>query len=608
MSRKKVLAVAVCVALITASFVGCTAGQTGEDVTEPVTQVVTEVVTDNNGEAVTEANGEVVTEVVTDAKGEMVTEVVSSPVTVEIEDKPTTKVVTQVVTRSNGEKVTNQNGEAVTEVVTKPNGEVVTEVVSTTRQNTEQPTTAPNGSTTTSSGTTQQTTANSSNGNSTTNNSTTAGSTGPSNNTTTSNPVKPTAPPTTEEPIADNSISIVLNKNRGATCKSPNVSIATGEIIIDQPGDYVITQDTSEPWHGQIIIKLKNTEEASFRFENVHISNDTKNIIQILDSSITSSRSFLEAEAMAGTDADDEIATVADNDYAPNVSLSFPTGTSSTLETKANAYTGVIYNESKLTIKGNGSATIRSKVNANNCICSTKSITVKNVALTLETAQNENTESLAKTSGSAKGIFSYSKVTVESGFLNVKSNGDGIRCDRFYMESGTANIKSSACDGIDADDSIIINGGTISATALQKHSFKVRRVNNSESMNVTGQVRAGKGDCFQINGGKVTGEGAKISSLDSQFQSDGKGSAQPAVLGKIIKQNAGTADAMNESKVPAVIKIGNWSSINKCTKFLYSSSQVKKGEDYTATANGNSSNVIWSNGFGVALIKNNTNQ
>lgn len=607
MSRKKVLAVAVCVAVIIASFVGCTAGQTGEEVTEPVTQVVTEVVTDNNGEAVTEENGEAVTEVVTDANGEMVTEVVTTPVSVEIEDKPTTRVVTQAVTKSNGEKVTKQNGEVVTEVVTKPNGEAVTEVVSTTKQNTEQPTTAQNGSTTSSyNDTTQQTTSSSTDSDSHTNtdveNSTQA------NNTTTSNTVKPTVPPTTEEPVADNSISIVLNKNRGATCKSPNVSVATGEVIIDKPGDYVITQDTSEPWHGQIIIKLKNTEEASFRFENVHISNDTKNIIQILDSSITSSRSFLEAEAMAGTEADDEIATVADNDFAPNVSLSFPTGTSSTLETKANAYTGVIYNESKLTIKGNGSATIRSKVNANNCICSTKSITVKNVALSLETAQNENTESLAKTSGSAKGIFSYSKVIFESGFLKIKSNGDGIRCDRFYMESGTANIKSSACDGIDADDSIIINGGTVNATALQKYSFKVRRVNNSESMNPTGQVRAGKGDCFQINAGNVTGESAKITSLDSQFQSDGKGSAQAAVLGKIIKQSAGTDDAANESKVPAIIKIGNWSSINKCTKFLYSSSQVKKGQSYSATANGNSSNVAWSNGFGVALIKNNTNQ
>ena len=37
---------------------------------------------------------------------------------------------------------------------------------------------------------------------------------------------------------------------------------------------------------------------------------------------------------------------------APNVSLTFPTGTSSSFESSANVKTGVIYNESKLEIKG----------------------------------------------------------------------------------------------------------------------------------------------------------------------------------------------------------------------------------------------------------------
>lgn len=486
-------------------------------------------------------------------------------------DAPT-QVVTQVVT--------NEKGEKVTELVTDKNGDTVTEVVSTTE--------------TTSATTTTTTTT------------TEASTTKPKASISDETTAKTTAKTTTK--AADTAIPIVLEKNMKATCKSPNVSIATGEVIIEKPGDYVITQNTSV-WHGQIEVKLKNTEKASIRFENVHISNTTKNIIRIIDSSITTNRNFLEAEADAGTEIDDAIQQVAANDKAPNVSLSFPSGTSSTFETTANAVTGVLYNESKLTLKGNGSAKIISKQNANNCICSTKSITIKNVGLTLETAQNTNTSSLAKTSGSAKGIYSYSKVTMDSGFLTIKSNGDAIRCDRFYMNGGTANLESSACDAVDTDNSIVIGGGTISARAYQKYSFKVRRVNNTENGAAKDKVRAGKADCFRINGGKVTGESKKITSLLAQHQSDSKGSSQANVTAKIIKANAGTADATGESKVPAKITIGSWSSQKECTKFLYSSSSVVKGKAYTVKAgNINSEGVTWSGNSGVALIRNSTNK
>lgn len=493
-----------------------------------------------------------------------------------------TQVVTQVVTDAKGETVTKENGEAVTELVTDANGDTVTEVVSTTTATTTDKT-----------------------------------QTSKPNNTTKSQvTAKPstTKKVTTTEPVVDNAIEIVLEKNMMASSKSPNVSIAQGEVVIDKPGDYVIRQKTgSTAWHGQIIIKLKNTEKASFRFENVHIVNDSKNIIQIIDSSIKGAdRSFLEAEAAADSSLDNAISEVADNEKAPNVSLSFPTGTSSTFITSANSYTGVIYNESKLTIKGNGSAKITSKKNANNCICTTKSLTVKNVALTLETIHNTTSSGVATSTGSAKGIFSFSKVYLESGFLTIKTNGDAIRCNRFYMYDGTANIKSSACDGIDADNSIIISGGDITSVALEKSSFKVRRVNNTEKKIEEGVasndlVRKGREDCFRINGGKVVGESKKITSLDKKYQSDKIDSKQASVLGKIIKLNAGTDTSQDESKVPSIIKIGSWSSKNKCTKFLYSSSSVKSGTKYNASANGNSSKVSWNGKAGVALIKNNTN-
>ena len=111
--------------------------------------------------------------------------------------------------------------------------------------------------------------------------------------------------------------------------------------------------------------------------ENVKISNTSRNIIQIIDTSIVTDRSFLEAEAVVGTTADDDIEEVSDMVSAPDVSLTFPTGTQSTFTTSGNGVTGVVYNESKLTIKGNGKATISATKNANNAICSTKSIKIK---------------------------------------------------------------------------------------------------------------------------------------------------------------------------------------------------------------------------------------
>lgn len=394
---------------------------------------------------------------------------------------------------------------------------------------------------------------------------------------------KTTAKPTqatTEE--SHNYIDIVLEKNRKVSCSSPNVSQTTGEVQINKGGYYRITSGSGVgEWHGQIILRLKNTEECEVRFENVKITNNTKNIIQILDTSIKSSRSFLEAEASADQAADDEIKEVADNNKAPNVSLSFPTGTSSCFETQASSYTGVIYNESKLTIKGNGKASIVSKRNANNCICSTKSITVKNVSLSLETAQNTNPSSLASAQGGAKGIFSYSKVNVESGSLNIRSNGDAIRCDSFYSTGGTTDIKSSACDAIDADDAIVISAGNVTAVATEKSSFKVRRVNNSENPAIPASkgIRKGRGDTFEINGGTVVGESKKISTVQTS-------SKQPSITCRIVKKNAGNSDlAANESKIPQIISIESLkASRNECTKFLYSSSAVKKGTLYTVNA------------------------
>ncbi|MBQ9531165.1 MAG: carbohydrate-binding domain-containing protein [Eubacterium sp.] len=398
---------------------------------------------------------------------------------------------------------------------------------------------------------------------------------------------------------------IVLKKNGKASCSSKNVKTNTNEVIISAAGEYRITSQT-DVWHGGIKVELKNTEEAELRFEDVDISYNRGNIIQLIDKSDTTNRSFIEVEASAGSVADDAIEELADRDSAPNVSLSFPTGTKSTFTNTANVYTGVIYNESKLTIKGNGKAALKADVNANNVISSSKAITIKNVDLSLETAAAGVSSKL----GGAKGIYSYGKVNLESGSLRINSNGDAIRCDEYNQSGGSANIISSACDGIDADDLIIISGGTTKVKALEKTSLKVRRVNNQDRLDsyiASGQkvndeykkfcIRSGKGDGFKINGGKVVCESYKVSTP--------RDSSQKVIICKASKQTKGNDD---ESKKPVRWKIsGLGSSENECIKFFYSSSSVTQKE-YSITVNGSSKETTWkwADGVGVAKVVSST--
>lgn len=390
---------------------------------------------------------------------------------------------------------------------------------------------------------------------------------------------------------------IVLQKNGSATSTSPKVTLSQGQVLIEGGGSYKITSDVSD-WHGQIILKLPNTDVAELRFEDVKISNTTRNIIQIIDTSIVTDRSFLEAEAVVGTTADDDIEEVSDMTSAPDVSITFPTGTQSTFTTSGNGVTGVVYNESKLTIKGNGKATISATKNANNAICSTKSIKIKNVDLTLTTAANDVTKNLSTTSGSAKGIFSYSDVTVESGKLTVKSNGDAIRCDEFGAIGGTTYLVSSACDGVDADDAIIVSDlAKVTSIALQKSAFKVRRVNNQEKINAGDTtIPARKGvrtaeDTFLINGGTVVGESKNITTVQPS-------SLQASITCRAVKATAGSTE---ESKKPIKFAISggiSQSSANACVKFLYSSPSISAGGGY----NVNSQPVVWNGTVGDVRI------
>lgn len=575
------------------------AKEQSEETTQPQTEIVSKVVTDKNGETT------VVTQVVT-------------------KKTDSTKVAysnkAQATSSGNANK-TNAKGKKSANVTTVKNGSTKN---AKTLANGENSATKGNGNETTK-GVTQASNAELSkhsadnktkSANDSSNDKETAKSTAKSSGgnetkkaTATTKPSTTKAPATTE---AKETV-ITLQKNGNASCQSEKVSINSsgyGTVTINSPGDYIIKSDV-DVWHGQIIVKLKNTENADIRLENVNIATQNANAIQIIDTSINSNRSFIEADVSSGTagagDTDntlqDAMKEVAKQSKAPNVSLSFPTGTSSSFSTVSNNISGVLYNESKLTIKGNGKVTFESKKNRNNAIASTKSVSFKNVDATLMTPANESTSALS----SARGIFCYSKVNVESGSLTIKSNGDAIRCEEFNSADGITNIKSSASDGIDADDAINITGGKVTVEALQKSCLKVRRVNNQEELNEgkTG-VKSDDGinkseHTFKIDGGTVVAMGKNITTLKS-VKSGQATSKQASIVCKSVK-----AKGSEEAKKAIDFSIKgsgvNASSGVKCIKYLYSSPSVDSSKEYTVSSSGHSTEkVVFTGKAGVAKI------
>ncbi|MDD6620961.1 MAG: carbohydrate-binding domain-containing protein [Eubacteriales bacterium] len=566
MNLKRVITVITAAAIISASLVGCSADSSAVDAgAEKTSAISQEESTANKADADTDNPSEntlvAEKEESTTAKGETTSSSAKSTTA----KKGTTQTTTnKTTTKKSSSKTTTKK------TTTKKNGSKTT---------TKKTTTKKSGSkTTTKKTTTKKTTTKKSNAASTT--------VATKNNTT-------TAPASTE-------IKINLTKNGNAECKSSNVTISPassknnyqGTVYIEKGGDYIITSSV-DAWHGQIVINLANTESANIRIENVNITSTKANVIKILDRNITTERSFIEADASSGTaggDTDnalrDEMKEVSKNDKAPNVDLSFPTGTSSSFSTSANSLSGVIYNESKLTLKGNGKVNVSATNNRNNAICSTKSITFKNVTANLSTAANSSPSALS----SARGIFTFSKVYVESGTLNIKSNGDGIRCEEFNSSGGKTDITSSAADGIDADDAINITGGNVTVKGLEKSCFKVRRINNQEKIDAGDKtIKASDGvtkstHTFKIDGGTVIAVGKNVTTVQ-------KASKQASITCRSVKFE-GTEEAKKAIKFTIKGTGVNVTSPSECIKYLYSSPSIDKTKEYTASSSGYASKKV----------------
>ncbi len=307
---------------------------------------------------------------------------------------------------------------------------------------------------------------------------------------------------------ADTAVRITLEKNSGATVNNDSkhqVAIKNGVLTITGSGNFVIDQSPSV-WHGQMVVKMAATDKSEIRFENVNIVNEQASTLLFIDNinmSVNNSDTQEVEGAMPEGPTQDQIKELSKNydGVSPNLDLSFPTGTKSTFSASGSDVKGVIYNESKLTIRGNGQCNVIHKNNSNCAINSVKSIKIKNVNLNLETPVNME---------GARGIYSISTVNVESGALNVSSGGDCIRCDNFEQSDGKITLNSAKADGIDASDSIIVSGGELTVTALTKSSLKVRAMNQLED-GLKKELKPN--ETFKINGGKIKAFGYKVSDV-----------------------------------------------------------------------------------------------
>lgn len=299
------------------------------------------------------------------------------------------------------------------------------------------------------------------------------------------------------EPVKEERIDIVLQDNGKVACDADNVTVngnlATGgtEIVVNGPGEYSKYYVTSKTgtFYGKIEFRFSTEDDVTVKFNNVNISSGNKTAVK-----------FTNVDTEADKEADGEETGVGGNigssieTPAPKVEMSI-TGANS-FKANGSGKNGTIYSECKLAIKGRGSAEIDGGASLSG-ICSTESVTIKNASLDI-------------VSRAKQGISCDKKVTVESGArINIESRGDGIHCNKFELDgyadenSGEASIKIrsmdavNCADGIDANDHIIINGGTLDVAALTpgKYALKVRK------------VLKGKNGIFEINGGTVTSAG-----------------------------------------------------------------------------------------------------
>lgn len=353
------------------------------------------------------------------------------------------------------------------------------------------------------------------------------------------------------EPVKEERIDIVLQDNGKVACDADNVTVngnlATGgtEIIVDGAGEYSKYYVTSQTgtFYGKIEFRFSVDENVEVKFNNVNISSGNKTAIK-----------FTNVDSEVDKEGDGEEIGVGGNtgstatNPAPKVEMSI-TGANS-FKASGSGKNGTIYSECKLAIKGRGTAEIDGGPSLSG-ICSTESITIKNATLDI-------------VSRGKQGISCDKKVTVDAGAtIRIESTGDGIHCNKFEYNGAAVDgssestivIRSSnavnCADGIDADEQIIINSGTLDIIALtpNKYALKCRRV-----------IKGNPKGIFVINGGTVTSAGAQ----------------------NTVPQNGDQSTILINSSASAVFNVDGTESVT-CNSFICSPAYA---DEVTSSAGG----------------------
>lgn len=317
-----------------------------------------------------------------------------------------------------------------------------------------------------------------------------------------------------ETPVAD-TVYIHL-KNTSIEAEGENAEVKGSVVTITHSGTYMIDGTLDD---GQI---------------NVNIPDETADAETV--------KIFLNGVNITGKSAPAILVTNAEN-----TSINIVDGTENTISDGDTAYANggaVIEAKDDITFKGGdeGTGILNIVANTQNAVSCNNDIKINGGIINIETL-NETDKT--------DGISGKTSVTVKSGTLKVKAQGDGIKSSKGDIEISGGDIKVKAGnDAVQASTAIAISGGNVSAGG--DRGF---RLDEGGKLDITGGNVIATATDYQVNGNE------KI---------DMSGSTQTIVL----------LDMAEEMTKDDVLKLGaEFDPAKKYSYALLSSADILKNEN-----------------------------
>ncbi len=267
---------------------------------------------------------------------------------------------------------------------------------------------------------------------------------------------------TKSEPQAD--ITYIHLKNSAVTVEGRNASAEGSVVTISHSGTYMIDGTLDD---GQIIVNIPDeTADA----ETVKL--------------------FLNGVNITGKSAP---AILVSN--AENTSINIVDGSENTISDGDKAYSGnnaglaVIEAKDDITIKGGdlGSGVLTINANIQNAVSCNNDIKINGGVINVNALNEEE---------KTDGISAKKSITIKSGTLKVKAEGDGIKSSKEDIEisGGTVSVKAGN-DAVQASTAITISDGNV--TAGGDRGF---RLDENGKLSITGGDVFATATDYQVNG------------------------------------------------------------------------------------------------------------